>query len=278
MNEKINILVSDENGDYRKIFKLIPYTSGGFALILPKVIDTKLGRLEKTIVTYKNMGTHLDIKRDRTEQYSAKDIVKFSYHPDGFVQFSSTTNNQITSGRNPDGTPKGLGIISWPLSDPIGTGPSMTISFWGLGKFAKEIATKIDKQYVFDIGEAVIHPKSKFKLKDEIAFAMAMYIIPNSIGGDITVDKDGKKTSHIAMMQRLSDGTAFMRLRELIRIINLPNQDYRIGISWFIIPNKFGSVSGYKFFGPTDGKRGLVASYPADYEEELKMKDLSWNG
>lgn len=278
MSEKINILVLDEIGEYRKLFKLIPYTSGGFALILPRILDTKLGRLEKTIVDYKNMGNHLDIKRDKNEQYSAKDIVKFSYHSDGFVQFSSTTNSQIISGRNSDGTPKGLGVISWPLSDPIGTGPSMTISFWGLDKFEKNTSIKINERYVFDIGEAVIHPKATFKRNDEIAFAMAMYIIPNPIKGNVIIDKKGKKTAHLAMMQELPDGTAFMRLRELIRIIDIPNQDYSIGVSWFIIPNKFESESGYKFFGPTDGKRGLVASYPADYQAELKMKDLSWNG
>ncbi len=277
MKNKIRISICDENGEYRNLFKLITYKSGGFAFILPRLIDTNLGRLEKTIVTYKNMGTHLDIRRDKAEQYGANDIVKFSYHPDGFVQFSSTTNNRIISGRNSDGTPKGLGVISWPLSDPIGTGPSMTISFWGLDKFIKEPVSKVDKRYVFDIREATIHPKAKFRKNDKIAFAMAMYIIPNSLGGNIIVDKDGKKTAHIAMMQGLPDGTAFMRLRELVRIIDIPSQDYRIGISWFIIPDKFKSEGGYRFLGPTDGKRGLVATYPADYQRKLKMKDLSWN-
>ena len=134
---KINISVLDKNGDYRKLFKLIPYNSGGFALILPRLLDIQVGRLEKTTVTYKNMGTHLNIKRDKSEQYSTKDVVKFSYHPDGFVQFFSATNNQIISGRNTNGTPKGLGVMSWPLSNPIETGPSITISFWGLEKFIK---------------------------------------------------------------------------------------------------------------------------------------------
>jgi hypothetical protein len=275
--DKINISVLDETNEYRKLFKVVPYSSGGFALVLPRLVDLQTGRLEKTLVTYKRYGTHLDIKRDESQQYSASDIVKFSYHPDGFVQFSSATNSRITSGRNPDGTPKGLGLLSWPLNNPISTGPSMTITLWGLDKFAKELPTKVDKRFVFETKEAVKHQKAIFVKDDQTAYAMALYIIPNSISGNV-IDKDGKKTANLAMMQALPDGSSFMRLRELVRIIEIPRQSYRIAISWFFIPKKSQSDSGYIFFGPTDGKRGLVASYPAvDYGKKLLMKDLTFN-
>ncbi len=277
MANRINISVLDKNGEYRRIFKIIFYNSGGFAFVLPRLIDSQTGRLEKTLVTYENFGTHLDIKRDESEQYSAKDIVKFSYHSDGFVQFSSATNSRIISGRNPDGSPKGLGLLSWSLSNPISTGPSMTITFWGLDKFVKEVLAKVDKRFVFDVKEAVKHPKANFKKDDKVAYAMAFYIIPNTVSGNVT-NEDGKKTAHLAMMQALLDGGAFMRLRELVRIIEIPKQSYRIAISWFLIPKRSRSNSGYVFFGPTDGKRGLAASYPAiDYAQKLLMKDLTFN-
>jgi len=275
--DKINITVLDEENKYRKFLKIIPYSSGGFAILLPSFVDSQTGRLEKTLVTYENMGTHIETKRDESEQYSARDIVKFSYHPDGFVQFSSATNNRIVSGRNPDGTAKGLGVISWPLSNPVSTGPSMSITFWGLDKFVEEASTKIDNRFVFDTREAVKHPKAIFTKGDTLAYAMAMYIIPNSLDGNI-IDNNGRKTAHLAMMQGIPDGSAFMRLREEVRIIEIPNQDYRIGISWFSLPKEAKSDFGYMFFGPTDGKRGLVASYPAvDYGEKLLMKDLAFN-
>lgn len=275
--DKINITVLDEENKYRKFLKIIPYSSGGFAIMLPRFVDSQTGRLEKTLVTYENMGTHIETKRDESEQYSARDIVKFSYHSDGFVQFSSATNNRIVSGRNPDGTAKGLGVVSWPLSNPVSTGPSMSITFWGLDKFVEEASTKIDNRFVFDTKEAVKHPKATFTKDDRLAHAMALYIIPNSLDGNI-IDNNGRKTAHLAMMQGLPDGSAFMRLREEVRIIEIPNQDYRIGISWFSLPKEAKSDFGYMFFGPTDGKRGLVASYPAvDYGEKLLMKDLAFN-
>jgi len=276
MTDKINICVLDNDGMYRKFFKIIPYHSGGFALVLPRLIDKQIGRLEKTFITYKNFGTHLDIKRDETKQYSAKDIVKFSYHLDGFVQFSSATNNRIVSGRYPDGTPKGLGIISRPLSNPVSTGPSITITFWGLDKFEKESSRKLDSNYIFEAKKSVLHPKAQFNKGDEKAYAMAIYLIPNSLGGRI-FKKDGGKYAYLTMMQGLPNGKAFVKLRELVRIIEMNPQNFRIAISWFFIPKKATSDSGYVFFGPTDGRRGLSASYPAiDYGNRLLMKDITY--
>ena len=50
--------------------------------------------------------------------------LKLSHHPDGFVQFSG---NGIKSGRNPDGSPKGIGIVSFPLARPT-AGPAFGLT------------------------------------------------------------------------------------------------------------------------------------------------------
>src|SRR6185312_16257931 len=44
-----------------------------------------------------------------------KHRLKLSHHPDGFVQFSG---HGVRSGRNKDGSPKGVGLMSFPLSRP----------------------------------------------------------------------------------------------------------------------------------------------------------------
>lgn len=274
--DSINITVLDETDTYRKFLKIVPYGSGGFGLILPKLTGYHKGRLEKTFVTYKRQGTRLKIERDESEQYGASDVVKFSYHPDGFVQFSSATNKKIVSGRNPNGSPKGLGVLSWSLNNPISTGPSMTITFWGLHNLMEKKEIKVDRRYLFEVRKAAPHPKAIFVKDDVLAFAMAMYIIPNSIQGDVH-EINGKKLSTLAMMQQLSDVSSFMRLKEEVTIIEIPQQDYRIGISWFFIPKKSKSEFGYMFLGPTDGNRGLTASYPSDdYGTRLEMKDISY--
>jgi len=276
MASDIRLTVIDESGRSVSFLKILPYKNGGFGGVLPSLEHAGNGRLEKTFVNYDNEGTRLKITRDEKQQYSASDIVKFSYHPDGFVQFSSTNNSRIVSGRDKDGTPKGLGLLSWPLSNPISTGPSMTISFTGLHGFTEAKPSKIDNRYAFETPRATPHPKTIFEKEDARAYAMAFYILPISLEGDI-VEVSGRKYAHMAMMQVLSNGGSFMRLRELIRVIEIPNEPYMLGISWFCMPAKLRINSGYIFSGPTDGKRGLVASYLAGhYDSELEMQSLEF--
>lgn len=62
--------------------------------------------------------------------------LKLSHHPDGFLQFSG---EGVVSGRNADGSPKGLGVRSWPLIKPT-LGPSFSVAFsdpFGSGRPSK---------------------------------------------------------------------------------------------------------------------------------------------
>lgn len=61
-----------------------------------------------------------------------KKRLKLSHHPDGFAQFSG---DGIVSGRNEQGQPKGIGIMSFPLSRPPRTGPSFSCTVLGLEGF-----------------------------------------------------------------------------------------------------------------------------------------------
>jgi hypothetical protein len=259
----INLIIKD-NDKFRKLLAIVPYAGGGFAVILPSYQNTSAGVLEKISVEYLNEGTKGLISRDIKAQFGVDDRVKFSYHPDGFVQFSSASNRKITSGRDASGEPKGLGVISWPLSKPVSTGASMSISFWGLDLLQHAKPKQIDNQYVFDTAQAVQHQKAPLLPGQESAYAMAMYIIPKETAGSI-ITVNGRKQGYLAMMQMQSNGGQFMRLRELVRYIDIPDQPNFIGISWFRIPlGGFNSRAGFLFSGPTDGKYGLRATFPTE--------------
>lgn len=58
--------------------------------------------------------------------------LKLSHHPDGFVQFSG---EGILSGIDEHGSPRGIGIHSFPLSRPPRTGPSFACALVGLSDF-----------------------------------------------------------------------------------------------------------------------------------------------
>jgi hypothetical protein len=51
--------------------------------------------------------------------------LKISHHLDGFLQFSG---EGIRSGRDANGRPRGIGIMSWPLREPT-SGPSFQLAF-----------------------------------------------------------------------------------------------------------------------------------------------------
>jgi hypothetical protein len=51
--------------------------------------------------------------------------LKVSHHPDGFLQFSGSG---VRSGLDDQGRPKGLGVFSWPLTQPT-FGPSFQLAF-----------------------------------------------------------------------------------------------------------------------------------------------------
>jgi hypothetical protein len=59
--------------------------------------------------------------------------LKLSHHPDGFIQFSG---EGVLSGRNPDGSPKGVGVMSWPLDRPV-RGPALGVTVVGVERFAE---------------------------------------------------------------------------------------------------------------------------------------------
>ena len=127
-------IVIEDQGTLRKITKIVPYKSGGFAVLAP-YHKARKGYLLKHPVDYSKR--HMKVTRDEAVEYSAEDRVKLSLHPDRFVQFSGENPGRIISGRDPNtGEPRGLGIMSHPLSTPINTGPTFGCVAWGAADFA----------------------------------------------------------------------------------------------------------------------------------------------
>src|SRR3712207_1528938 len=100
-------IVFEHQGTLRKITKIVPYGSGGFAVLVP-YHEARRGHLLKYPVDYQ-IGQMERPFEDAT-QYSAEDRVNLSLHPDGFVQFS---------GENPGTSePRGLGGDVAPFECP----------------------------------------------------------------------------------------------------------------------------------------------------------------
>ena len=79
--------------------------------------------------------------------------IKLSHHPSGFTQFSG---HGLVSGKNPDGTCKGIGIDSWPLANGC-RGPAFCVSISGIEEFEEETHRSSDV-CVFNLDKLTIIP------------------------------------------------------------------------------------------------------------------------
>jgi hypothetical protein len=69
---------------------------------------------------------------DSADVEDERRALKLSHHPDGFTQFSGSG---ILSGRDEDGNPKGVGTMSWPLSQPT-QGPSFGLTIFNVSQYS----------------------------------------------------------------------------------------------------------------------------------------------
>jgi hypothetical protein len=112
----------------------MPYKTGGLAALTP-YHPARSGFLAKLAMDYNHIGVMLS-PFSEAMAFSANDRVKLSYHADGFAQFSGEVNGNIISGRDPTtGEPKGLGLMTQPISSPLTSGPTFAVTVWGLNEF-----------------------------------------------------------------------------------------------------------------------------------------------
>jgi hypothetical protein len=190
--------------------------------------------------------------------FTADDRAKLSYHTDGFAQFSGESPGRIISGRDAEtGEPKGLGLITHPLSNPISSGPSVIIQAWGLDEF--EEATEEDSVLTFEPQHFYYRdcgPDDACHWLLSIFVFLARGVPPVQYrDGHITLDAglEGLGGSRISVV-RLS-------------VIPLPTESILLGLLVSAMNRHPPPVSGWILNGPGDyapGKDGhvLMACYP----------------
>lgn len=140
-------IVFADIGKKHKVCKIVFYSDGGFGVFVP-YHHQKQGLLVKYIFDYNY--THESCQPKKGIEYRADDIVKLTVHYDGYTQFSHVNENNIVSGRTKIlKLPKGLGLQSQPLSNPIQSGPTFGVLVWGLSEFQEMVSTQIKNTVEF---------------------------------------------------------------------------------------------------------------------------------
>jgi hypothetical protein len=251
-------VLSEEASVPRKITKIVGLNGGGFSVLAP-YHEARSGFLCKMPVdpAVVDPGTR-QVLLSEVVGFTAESRAKLSYHVDGFAQFSSEKQGEIISGRDPDtGEPKGLGLMTHPLTAPIWSGPSAALTVWGLNDF--EPMEDLDDGLVF-------RPKDFYYRECEPATAngWVLQIFAFPIGsvppcryenGDLVCD---------VAIERLS-GLLISVMR--MKIVRLPKEKVFLGLAMNRAVVSFPSASGWVLSGPGDHsakKKGhvLMAYYP----------------
>lgn len=181
--------------------------------------------------------------------------LKLSHHPDGFVQFSG---HGIKSGRNPDGSPKGIGLGSFPLSRPT-AGPAFGLTVINPSAF-REAGPSQSTDVVFAQSEL-------FRAKEDNGLIVESYYIAPEWRRFVKL-RGGLPT----ILLRHPSG-AFLELR----VCSPPGNDWRtgfLGIDLWPAPARLGpGDSGFAMSSPTGKLRfndhgelegeALAATFPA---------------
>lgn len=133
MPSKTNtVVLTTPNGSY-KICKLWFGADGSYYVTSPYHPAEK-AILWKFTVNYALDEQHLAFE-EAVETGSVDDDdhhLKLTHHASGFIQFSGPG---IVSGLNPDGSIRGMGVRSWPLTKPM-RGPAFGMRLRGVEQFA----------------------------------------------------------------------------------------------------------------------------------------------
>ena len=265
------IVLIEEHAAPRHVTKIISLPTGGFAVAAP-YHSARKGWLHKIAVDYSKTGSfHSPISESTT--YTADDRVKLSFHPDGFVQLSGENPGRITSGRDKDGKPKGVGVVINKLGTPLATvGPNFAIGLWGLRAF--RVATQREGNVVFEEDDYYYRDCTRDTWNGYLVegFVMPRYrpiraanITPKGFVLPIRfpVPVRSQTDAGIILPSRTplfeGPGTAIFNLR----LVELPDQELVIGL--MVTRTRFGfdAPSGFVLSGPSDMKHSINAMYPA---------------
>jgi YHS domain-containing protein len=189
-----------------------------------------------------------------TQKFKSNNLPQLSIHASGFVQFSGFG---INSGIDLETQlAKGMGIYSAPLNNPIHTGPTFNLSFWGLEYFQK-ISDKRKTDLIIEQNQLIPRPSG---YGDINSYIFEFFIFPGSIASNIKSSDNGENLTLLFPQYKKSLNPIFT-----FPVVRLLNHSSFIGI----LP--FETFSGFA----QKNKKGYVLSGPAGTDKPNEGKQNS---
>ena len=159
-------IIYEINSTRRKLCTVLLSSDGSYFVTCP-YHKSEVVSLSKRTVNYTRSSQVLEtppIEYSLLEDDEHR--LKLSHHPDGFVQFSG---HNILSGRNEKGDPKGIGLMSWPMSKPT-AGPVCGITILNPAAF-KEAGN-------LRTGDILFNSEDIYRADKDTGLMIEMYYFP----------------------------------------------------------------------------------------------------
>jgi len=225
----------------RKITKIVGLNGDGFSVIAP-YHKARSGVLFKLPVDPKKALAPGEWQSSWAESvaFTVEDRAKLSYHTDGFIQFSSESPGRIISGREPStGEPKGLGLMTHPLTSPIWTGASASVTAWGLEEF--DVAEESKDLMVFEPNEVYFRGCTP---DEATAWRVEIYPFPIDVVPPVRFDKGN---AYFDMTVQPMNGALAAVVQ--MKVIHLSQEKVFLGIYINAFIGHFPSSSGWVLGG-----------------------------
>jgi len=243
--------------DLRKITKIIGLNGDGFSVLAP-YHEARSGFLFKHLMDLKTLGSRM-VSWEECVGFTTENRAKLTYHIDGFAQFSSEGSGKIISGRDPStGEPKGLGLLTHPLSTPIVSGPSVGITVWGIEDF--ERTEEVEGLVVFEPDDFYYRNSTP---GDANTWSLCVYAF--AIGAVPPLQFEGEQAVMQYQPHPISGGVPGAVIR--LKTIHLQAEQVYLGLHIERFIGRWPSKSGWHLRGPgnyTQYQSGYVlqAVYP----------------
>lgn len=203
--------------------------------------------------------------------FTAENRVKLSYHTDGFVQFSGEAPGQIMSGLDPaTGEPKGRALNTQSLAAPIWSGPSVTVTIWGIDEF--EETKEGDEPLVFEPSEFYYRGCTPDEANGWI---LLIYVFPMHVMPPPVRFQQGCARLEVTLEGLSGHMTSVVQQK----VIDLREERVFLGLFVSRVMTDFPSRSGWTLNGPGDFTRErkghvLMGIYPREAIDVLGRDSL----
>lgn len=256
---KKTVVAIGEGAVRRKAFKVLSLSDGGFALTAP-YHQARSGSMQKVPFNQKITGSS-EVSASQDVPFHASDRVKLTYHVDGFVQFSGAGSAKILSGRDPDtGEPRGLGLFTRPLTQPVQSGPSVGCSIWGFHDFDAWSPRASEGVVLFEAAEDFyFEPDNPAGDNPRVrGYHISAFVFPAKVLEEAVGQIDTEDEISLRLPMNIYNRDTFFRVK-LVRI----SADIVLGMIAEQRMFGLGSSSGFQLSGPSDGTYNMFAFYPA---------------